>query len=73
MTLLRELKAHSGLSYRRLEERAAAVGDVLPRSSVSTMLSRDQPPRPELLAAFVRACGDGERAARWCEIGRAHV
>ncbi|MFE2444862.1 RICIN domain-containing protein [Streptomyces melanosporofaciens] len=66
MTLLRELKAHSGLSYRRLEERAAAVGDVLPRSSVSTMLSRDQPPRPELLAAFVRACGDGERAARWC-------
>ncbi|MEW2289298.1 hypothetical protein [Streptomyces sp. NPDC047841] len=66
MTLLRELKARSGLSYRRLEERAAAVGDVLPRSSVCTMLSRDRPPGPELLAAFVRACGDGERVARWC-------
>ncbi|MEW2512836.1 hypothetical protein [Streptomyces sp. NPDC046870] len=66
MTLLRELKARSGLSYRRLEERAAAMGDVLPRSSLCTMLSRDRPPGPELLAAFVRACGDGERLARWC-------
>ncbi|MGW4596153.1 hypothetical protein ACWEOA_12680, partial [Streptomyces sp. NPDC004457] len=66
MTLLRQLKARSGLSYRRLEERAAAVGDVLPRSSLCTMLSRDRPPGPELLAAFVRACGDGERVALWC-------
>ncbi|MGW2033734.1 RICIN domain-containing protein [Streptomyces sp. NPDC001811] len=66
MTLLRQLKARSGLSYRRLEERAAAVGDVLPRSSLCTMLSRDRPPGPDLLAAFVRACGDGERVALWC-------
>ncbi|MGV9253484.1 RICIN domain-containing protein [Streptomyces sp. NPDC003697] len=64
---LRDLKRCSGLSYRQLEERAAAAGDALPRSSVSTMLSRDVPPRPELLIAFVRACGEGDRAAEWAE------
>ncbi|MDT9682368.1 hypothetical protein RND61_09835 [Streptomyces sp. TRM76323] len=62
---LRDLKRCSGLSYRQLEERAAAVGDVLPRSSVSSMLSRDMPPRLDLLMAFVKACGEGDRAAEW--------
>jgi hypothetical protein len=65
--LLRLLKARSGLSYRQLEERAAAVGDVLPRSSVSCMLNRELPPRHDLLIAFVRACGEGDRVAQWVE------
>ncbi|MGW3150130.1 RICIN domain-containing protein [Streptomyces sp. NPDC001177] len=64
---LRDLKRCSGLSYRQLEERAAAAGDVLPRSSVSSMLSRDMLPRPDLLMAFVKACGEGDRAAEWAE------
>ncbi|MFF9218643.1 RICIN domain-containing protein [Streptomyces viridosporus] len=64
---LRELKRCSGLSYRQLEERAAAAGDVLPRSSLSSMLCRDVPPRHDLLVAFVKACGEGERAAEWAE------
>uniref|UniRef100_UPI0034DEB422 helix-turn-helix domain-containing protein n=1 Tax=Streptomyces flavofungini TaxID=68200 RepID=UPI0034DEB422 len=64
---LRRLKKRSGLSYRRLEERAAAAGDILPRSSVSAMLSRDAPPRADLLIAFVKACGDGDRVAEWTE------
>src|SRR3954447_12080704 len=64
---LRELKKCSRLSYRQLEERAMAAGDVLPRSSTSSMLSRDIPPRPDLLAAFVRACGEEDRVAEWIE------
>ncbi|MGW0792786.1 RICIN domain-containing protein [Streptomyces sp. NPDC002911] len=64
---LRELKRRSGLSYRQLEERAAAAGDVLPRSSMSSVLSRDTPPRPDLLTAFVKACGESERVAEWAE------
>ncbi|MFE7116328.1 helix-turn-helix domain-containing protein, partial [Streptomyces sp. NPDC057654] len=67
LELLRRLKKRSGLSYRQLEARAAAAGDILPRSSVSQMLNRDLPPRPELLAAFVRACGEGDRVADWLD------
>jgi hypothetical protein len=64
---LRDLKRCSGLSYRQLERRAAAAGDVLPRSSVSSMLGRNTLPRPDLLMAFVKACGEGHRAAEWAE------
>ncbi|MGP3921933.1 RICIN domain-containing protein [Streptomyces sp. 8N616] len=67
MELLRQLKKDSGLSYRQLEERAADVGDVLPRSTASSMLSRDVAPRPDQLAAFVKACGEGERVAQWLQ------
>ncbi|GGM40206.1 hypothetical protein GCM10012275_08980 [Longimycelium tulufanense] len=31
------------------------------------MLGRDLLPRPDLLVAFVRACGEEERVAQWCE------
>ncbi|MFF8828795.1 hypothetical protein [Streptomyces sp. NPDC015131] len=62
---LRRLKDASGLSYRQLEERAAGAGDVLPRSTAAGMLGRDVLPRPDQLAAFVRACGDGEHLERW--------
>ncbi|MFH0518501.1 RICIN domain-containing protein [Streptomyces sp. M41] len=65
MESLRRLKEQSGLSFRRLEERAAAVGDVLPRSTVAAMLSNGVPPRKEVLVAFVRACGDGCREVEW--------
>ncbi|MET8762416.1 RICIN domain-containing protein [Lentzea sp. NPDC004782] len=48
-----------------MEEHAAEYGDVLPRSTVADMLRREALPRPELLAAFVRACGDGQHLAAW--------
>ncbi|MGP3970079.1 RICIN domain-containing protein [Streptomyces sp. 6N223] len=62
VALLRCLKDDAGLSYRRLEERAARRGEVLARSTIADALRRRSLPRPEVLAAFVRACGvaDGE-------------
>ncbi|MGP3976200.1 helix-turn-helix domain-containing protein [Streptomyces sp. 8N114] len=62
---LRQLKEASGLTLRQLEERAAAAGDYLPRSTLSSMLSGRRLPRPELLAAFVRACGHEEQLTAW--------
>ncbi|MEE1757123.1 helix-turn-helix domain-containing protein [Streptomyces sp. SP18CS02] len=59
---LQALKDWSGLTYRDLSARAAAVGDVLPRSTVANMLTRTTVPREELLTAFVRACGVGPEA-----------
>ncbi|MET9374411.1 hypothetical protein ABZX98_09720 [Streptomyces sp. NPDC002992] len=54
---LQALKDWSGLTYRELSARAAALGDVLPRSTVANMLARSTVPREELLTSFVRACG----------------
>ncbi|MBO8192992.1 helix-turn-helix domain-containing protein [Streptomyces oryzae] len=65
---LRQLKEASGLTLRQLEERAAAAGDCLPRSTLSSMLSGRRLPRPELLAAFVRACGHERRLATWLQL-----
>ncbi|MFG3259717.1 helix-turn-helix domain-containing protein [Streptomyces sp. NPDC048172] len=65
--LLKELRARSGLTYRQLEERAARSGDPLPRSTVSAMLRGRTLPRHELLASYVRACGDGDRLTAWLE------
>ncbi|MEV5599269.1 hypothetical protein [Streptomyces sp. NPDC052496] len=62
---LRQLKKHSGLSFRALEQRALAAGDPLSRSGMSSMLAHDVLPRTEALLAFVRACGDGGRQAEW--------
>ncbi|MGW1409332.1 helix-turn-helix domain-containing protein [Streptomyces sp. NPDC002403] len=59
VALLRALKDASGLTFRELAQRADAVGDVLPRSTIANMLARTSVPREELLAAFVRACGCG--------------
>lgn len=67
VALLRELKERSGLTYRQLEERAAAQGEALPRSTLAGVLSGGALPRPELLAAFVRACGDGARVTMWLQ------
>ncbi|MEV4743926.1 XRE family transcriptional regulator [Streptomyces sp. NPDC049555] len=65
MALLRQLKDESGLTYRQLEARAADGGDVLPRSTLADVLRQDALPRAELLAAFVRACGQGDRVQEW--------
>ncbi|MEV0637374.1 XRE family transcriptional regulator [Streptomyces sp. NPDC050619] len=62
---MQRLKERSGLTYRELEERAARSGDVLARSTLADVLRRTSLPRPEVLAAFVRACGDGERVDVW--------
>src|SRR5690606_22321811 len=73
MAGLRRLKDWSGLSFRQLERRASAAGDVLPYSTASTMLGRDRLPREELLVAFVRACGlGGVDVLRWGSV-RAEV
>ncbi|WP_318306696.1 RICIN domain-containing protein [Amycolatopsis solani] len=48
-----------------MEERATANGDVLARSTVADLLRRPTLPRPELLAAYVRACGDEDRLPEW--------
>lgn len=59
---MRRLRQWSDLSYRELERRAGAVGDVLPRATLAGALNRQELPREELVAAFVRACG-GDKAA----------
>ncbi|WP_210577328.1 hypothetical protein [Streptomyces sp. GESEQ-4] len=65
---LRRLKAWSGLSYRRLERRAADAGHTLPYSTAATMLGRERLPRAELVAAFVAACGlRGAEAEAWVD------
>ncbi|MFI0790871.1 helix-turn-helix domain-containing protein [Streptomyces lydicus] len=60
---LRLLKERSGLTYRQLERRAEARGDVLPRSTLADVLGGRSQPRPELLAAFVRGGASGGAVA----------
>ncbi|NBM21291.1 XRE family transcriptional regulator, partial [Streptomyces sp. GC420] len=66
---LQELKYWSALTYRELTARAEAMGEVLPRSTVANMLSRDTLPREELVSVFVRACGCGPAVAEvWLRV-----
>ncbi|MGW7362503.1 helix-turn-helix domain-containing protein [Streptomyces sp. NPDC054841] len=60
VAVMRQLRQWAHLSYRELERRAGAAGDVLPRATLAGVLSRQELPREELLAAFVRACGGDE-------------
>ncbi|MFD3524378.1 XRE family transcriptional regulator [Streptomyces sp. NPDC058653] len=62
---MRQLKERSGLTYRQLEESAAQHGEVLPRSTLADVLRRGSLPRPEVLTAFVRACGEYDRVDAW--------
>ncbi|GGN63821.1 hypothetical protein GCM10011579_032560 [Streptomyces albiflavescens] len=64
---MQRLKVRSGLTYRELEERAALSGDVLARSTLADVLQRSSLPRPEVVAAFVRACGQGHRVGDWLD------
>ncbi|MFG1871082.1 helix-turn-helix domain-containing protein [Micromonospora arborensis] len=63
--MLRQLKDRSRLTYRQLEQRAASAGDVLARSTAADILRRSTLPRPEVVAAFVRACGAEEQVEAW--------
>ncbi|KDN81084.1 helix-turn-helix domain-containing protein [Kitasatospora cheerisanensis] len=67
VALLRELREGSGLTYRALEKRAAELGETLPRSTVAAVLRHDQLPRPEVLRAFLLACGHQGPPAAWLE------
>ncbi|MFE7130076.1 XRE family transcriptional regulator [Streptomyces sp. NPDC057638] len=63
---LRALRDWSGLTYRQLAAKAEAAGEVLPSSTLAAALHRDTLPRPELVAALVRAVGLDETAVtRW--------
>jgi hypothetical protein len=63
---MRRLKRWSGLGFRRLEQRANATGDALPRSTLTAVLARDTLPREDLVAAFARICGcDAAEVERW--------
>jgi transcriptional regulator with XRE-family HTH domain len=64
---MQQLKERAGLTYRELEERAARNGDVLARSTLADILRRTSLPRTDVLAAFVRACGDGQRVGAWLD------
>ncbi|WP_338930838.1 helix-turn-helix domain-containing protein [Streptomyces netropsis] len=66
---MRRLKDRSGLTYRELEQRAQDRGEILARSTLSDVLQGHSLPRPELLVAFLHACGvDDEREiAAWLE------
>ncbi|GGO23543.1 hypothetical protein GCM10011576_44030 [Micromonospora parathelypteridis] len=65
--LLRRLKDRSRLTYRQLEQRAASAGDVLARSTAADILRRSTLPRPEVVAAFVRACGAEDQVEAWLQ------
>ncbi|MFD8381189.1 helix-turn-helix domain-containing protein [Streptomyces sp. NPDC059679] len=60
VAVMRQLRQWADLSYRELERRAGAAGDVLPRATLAGALNRQELPREELVAAFVRACGGDE-------------
>lgn len=65
---LRALKEQSGLTYRQLEQRAQAEGQFLARSTLANALSRDQLPREEVVATFLRSCGCGHQQMQaWLE------
>jgi hypothetical protein len=71
VTLMQQLRQWAGLSYRQLERRAEQAGDALPRATLAGALSRSDLPRPDLLAAYVRACGcDADTVNAWLEARR---
>lgn len=68
---MKRLRLWSGLTYRQLEAKARANGDVLPFSTTATMLNRHTLPREPLVAAFTRACGLGSADVdRWLAVRR---
>lgn len=62
---LRDLKQRSGLTYRQLERRAAEHGKVLARSTLADVLAGKRLPAPDVLDAFVHACGEGDQVDSW--------
>lgn len=69
MARLRELRTWSQRSLRDFEQQAAQNGHWLPRASLSDALRRDTLPKPELLDAFLAACGLPKRdRERWTRV-----
>ncbi|MEU5611273.1 hypothetical protein AB0H03_21465 [Streptomyces sparsogenes] len=64
VAVMRQLRQWANLSYRELERRATAAGDVLPRATLAGALNRQELPREDLVAAFVRACGGDEATVK---------
>ncbi|RDI69343.1 hypothetical protein DFR76_101881 [Nocardia pseudobrasiliensis] len=68
---LRGLRTWCGLTYRQLEGKAAADGNVLPSSTIATTLGRATLPREPFVGAFTRACGlDEDEVNRWLDARR---
>jgi hypothetical protein len=68
---LRRLKNWSGMGFRLLQRRAAQLGLILPRSTITAVFSRDSLPREDLVVALVRTCGgDQEEVDRWVAVRR---
>lgn len=65
VALMRELRDQSGLTYRQLEQKSSDQGTILARSTIFTALARETLPRPEMLAAFVAACGKPHEVEAW--------
>ncbi|WP_406293543.1 hypothetical protein OG948_02850 [Embleya sp. NBC_00888] len=66
VTSMRQLRQWTNLSYRALERRAQVFGASLPRATLAGVLNRQDLPREELLAVFVRACGgDAATVETW--------
>ena len=70
-TMMRQLKAISGLSLRELQARARRADRSLPPSTLAAALRSQDLPRDELLRAFVQACGcEPRQVSRWREARR---
>lgn len=67
--LLRCIRDQSGLAYREIARRAQRNGNVLPASTLATMLGRSTLPRRDLVSALLRACDvPDDRAAAWLAV-----
>ncbi|MGC7100710.1 RICIN domain-containing protein [Amycolatopsis lurida] len=59
------------MTFRELEGKASASGDVLPSSTIASALGRSTLPREQIVAALVRACGLGEVTVQdWLSVRR---
>ncbi|MEU5563288.1 tetratricopeptide repeat protein [Micromonospora musae] len=66
VTLLRRVRDQSGLAYREIARRAQRNGNVLPASTLATMLGRTTLPRRDLVSALLRACDlSDDRVTAW--------
>lgn len=64
--LLALVRRQSGLSLRAIERRARTAGEVLPASTLATMLGRGTLPRREMVITLLTACGvTVDRLAVW--------
>ncbi|MER6915136.1 XRE family transcriptional regulator [Streptomyces sp. NPDC000594] len=60
---LRTMKTVTGLTYRQLEQKAAAEGRFVGRSTLANALTRDKLPSEAVVLAVVKGCGGCDEAA----------